>query len=355
MYRFCFLVCVFFIFSIRVTVFGQEGDKVAKVLSVVGSDASGVYPVVLNDTTLEKPQELILKGLVPGKLNRVSLKVKNDSRGAIKIEKVIVSCGCMVVKDFGSDMAGGAESKMEMEIKVGLGPSVEKREIAFDSGGGKVWRLILDCRPVKIFDYENRVFEVGCEDVRQILKLEFDKTLLTTGLAVGSDAEIKCSSRGTLMREARITRVETGVEVDISVDWNNFGLRKTMTEFIEVSFPDFSVALPVEFRNKSVVRVSPSTCSSLRLLSGQRFLLSKDTELGDLGVRGVSSKGEHFEMNIVEKVAFGSGNVIEVSGKEEDIPNVVGIEVYELAKPGVVLSRIVVQNLSLSEGSKNVR
>ena len=236
---------------------------------------------------------------------------------------------------------------MELHIKVGSGVANEKREIRFDAADGKAWNLLLNCQPVRIFNVRPFVFDVGFEDTDESreIRMDFEKSAILSGLVAGSADKLTCSSNGSFIREAKIFQVEDGVEIVVTPDWDRFGLKKSMFEILEVQAPDFRTSISVEFRNRSVVRVSPTVCSVLKLLSGgQRFCLVKDEGIGELGLRGISDKGEKFPIEIVDSIALNSGAIVELSCENAQIRSCEKIEVFELSTPDVVLSKIVVEN-----------
>ena len=108
--------------------------------------------------------------------------------------------------------------------------------------------------------------------------------------------------------------------------------------------PKFRTTVPVEFRNKSVIRVSPTACSLLKLLNGgQRFFLLKDPEIGELGLRGVSADGRKFAIAVAERTVIKMGEIVELSCDSEEASRFEWIEVFEVANTNVVLSKIVVE------------
>jgi len=244
---------------------------------------TAIYSVDLNESTREKPQQLLLTALVPGKTNQVNVRVKNGYSELLTIEKLTVSCGCMVVKQFNSALAVGAESDLELEIKVGSGSGTEQREVRFDAANGKVWSVRIACQPVKVFVASSQAFDVGMEDTDEvrIFKIDFDESAIASGLVGGINESVTCVGGGAMARDVKITRNEFGVEIAVTPEWSSFGLKKKVSEILQIEHPNFRSAVSVDFRNKSVVRISPTSCSDVRLISGgQRFVLIKDQWIG---------------------------------------------------------------------------
>jgi len=164
-------------------------------------------------------------------------------------------------------------------------------------------------------------------------------------LVGGINESVTCVGGGAMARDVKITRNEFGVEIAVTPEWSSFGLKKKVSEILQIEHPNFRSAVSVDFRNKSVVRISPTSCSDVRLISGgQRFVLIKDQWIGELGVRGVSTKGATFTVRIVERVSMSLGEIIELSCEDAEIQTCQRIEVFELQKPEIVLSRIVVSH-----------
>lgn len=319
------------------------------------SVASGF--VKLGHKTEGLKQNIFLKNLVPGKTNTVCFRLENESGEDLKIEKVTVSCGCMVIGAFESFVAKETFRDLSVTIVIGQDPVSQKRDISFEDSDGRIWYVELECIPVKIFDESSGSFNVGFEnqDRERVLNLSYSRAAIDLGLVPEDLNAIKCSPSGMFAKEVRIRATETGVELTLVPDWNRFGLKKVVPESVEIISPGFRTAVVVMFENQSLVRVSPSTFSASKLISGgQRFFLTKDSGVGELGVRGELNQSSRVDVEITNSTKFRFGEIFEIAGtNEQETALMVALEFFEKANPDTVLCKVHLIQSGILEHREN--
>lgn len=303
--------------------------------------------VIFSRETLPKTQVFVAKSLIPGKVNRIEIPIRNDLSDELSFKKMVVSCGCMVVKDFPSVLAAASEMILTIDLRVGTGIAPEKREIRFVTSDGNIWNLLIDCRPIRIFKPNEIVFEIGKDDkpVEFGFALEFEEAAVSSGLVPVDDGAITCVSGGTIVEQVKIRRMENGIAINVETDATRFGLRKSIVENFEIAAPDFRVTVTAKFLKKSLVRVMPVKCLGLRLLNGtQRFVVMAESEVGELGWRGIAKDGKSFPISVVDRKGLNAGEIVEISCGDESILSCHSLEVFSLAKPNEVVFKVLVEN-----------
>lgn len=313
--------------------------------------------VLLSNESENSKQALSFANLTPGKKNVVRITLKNETGADLNIEKVSMSCGCMVVAAFESFVSKQQQRELSVTIDVGMEAVVQKREISFAATDGRVWYVEMDCFPLQIFEKTISSFGVGSEnqDVERTLRLTYTRAAVESGLIVKGSNSLACSLSGVFAAEARIHETELGVDLTLVPDWNRFGLKKVISESVEISSPRFRATVVVEFQNESRVRISPTACSVSKLLAGgQRFFIAKDLGVGELSVRAVTSQGVKKEVEMAVRSRFRSGEMVEVTSENRDeVAGFVSLEFFEKENPKDVVCNVGLVKTNIIEGQEN--
>jgi len=303
--------------------------------------------ISLESSNVNERQVIDLKDLVPGRMNRIILKVRNPTPAAIDVKTIEVSCGCMVVKDFPSDIKAGGSVPLAIELRVGVDAREESRELRLISSDGRVWILTLKCGILNVFESKQEEFKLSPEDgsVKLSFSKVFSEIALENGLLPDLSDEIKCSfASGKILDSLKVQASGRVLNFELVVDSVRLGAKRRDREAVELSTDKFCVAFEISFFNSSPVIVSPSRCSRLKLLrASQKFLIFSEPGLGKLSWRGVQSNGTIVSVNIASSLPLRNGSMVEISSESDGLDECERLEVFEESLPEKVLCTVRIE------------
>lgn len=137
-------------------------------------------------------------GFLPGKSAVFTLVVNNKTGSDLTIEKLTVSCGCMVPPDTVAELIAGGSREIPIKLNVEASGGLQKRSLRISDSMGRDWVVGMTFDVVHPLIIESNKFKfTGTNNKPETFKL-------TLGLKPGFEhisgfrtSELKCKAAGT--------------------------------------------------------------------------------------------------------------------------------------------------------------
>ncbi|MCU0719745.1 MAG: hypothetical protein MUC83_08580 [Pirellula sp.] len=292
-----FLALVYLSLPCR-TVFSNEkvGPKAEVDLSLV--NVGSVVPVTFG-------------GFLPGKSAIFTLIINNKTGGDLTIDKLTVSCGCMVPPDTVAELVAGGSREIPIKLNVEPLDGLQKRSLRISDSMGRYWVVGMTFDVVLPLTIESNKFTfTGSNNKPETFKL-------TLGLKPGFDhipgfrkSELTCKAAGTtiLSTDLRKSTEHEGWDLTLSASTRYMGLSKSTVDNIVMTSDHFQVSIPLQFTLDRPIRFSPAELSRLKIGQGtQRIMVYHD--LQDYEVEFVAEDREGKSLEIVASTILSNSKV----------------------------------------------